>query len=167
MQAPAYTVSAAAAESAAATEASIRAWHERRGVEGTGLARLHAWMRHAVVYHSNALDAEGLTETETRAVLVDGLTVPKPLRDHLWAVNLSVACDRVDRLAQEPAPIDEAQILLLNGILLRGIDELGAGSYRTVAIYLTGAPFEPPPPEDVPALMRELCGWLATLDGAE
>ena len=34
------------------------------------------------------------------------LTVPKPLRDHLWAVNLSVACDRVDKWGQEPAPID-------------------------------------------------------------
>ncbi|MCU1278767.1 MAG: filamentation induced By protein Fic [bacterium] len=131
------------------------------------MARLDAWLRYAVVYHCNALEGGGLTETETRAVLVDGLTVGKPLRDHLWTVNLSVAVERVDDWSQQSAPITEAQILALNGILLRGIDELGAGAYRKVAVYLTGAPFEPPPPEAVASLMGELSAWLGEAGDAE
>lgn len=165
MSLPDYRVSAAATDEAIAVAARVRAWQAQRGIEGTALARLHAWLRHAVVYHSNALDTpagDGLTEVETKTVLVDGLTVPKSLRDHLWAVNLSVACDRVDKWGQDAAPIDEAQILALNGVLLRGIDEAGAGSYRTVAIYLTDAAFEPPPAEDVPPQMRAFVAWLAT-----
>ncbi len=163
MSLPDYRVSAAATNEAMAVAARVRAWQAQRGVEGTELARLHAWMRHAVVYHSNALDVFGedaLTEVETKTVLVDGRTVPKSLRQHLWAVNMSVACDRVESWGQDAAPIDEAQLLALNGILLRGIDEAGAGSYRTVAVYLTDAAFEPPPAEEVPRQMRAFAAWL-------
>jgi Fic family protein len=166
MSKPAYTVDEEARAHAREVGERARAWRDKRGVDTTGMARLHAWLRYAVVYHSNALEGGGLTETETKAVLVDGVTVGKPLRDHLWAVNLSVASERVDDWAGDPriapAPISEAQLLELNAILLRGIDELGAGAYRKVSVYLTGASFEPPPPEAVPSLMRELCDWLTT-----
>jgi Fic family protein len=158
---PPYTVDDEARAAAREVAARALAWRQRRGVDTTGLARLHAWLRYAAVFHSNALEGDGLTETETKAVLVDGITVGKPLREHLWAVNLSVALERMERWAAEPGPIGEAQILETNAILLRGIDELGAGSYRTVAVYLTGAEFEPPPPEEVPARMRAFCAWLA------
>ena len=161
MSKPEYTVDDEARAEARAVGERARKWREGRGVDTTGLARLNAWLRYAVVYHSNALEGGGLTETETRAVLVDGITVGKPLRDHLWAVNLSVAAERVENWAHDPAPITEAQILELNAVLLRGIDELGAGAYRKVSVYLTGAPFEPPPPEAVPSLMQELSAWLA------
>ncbi|HEX8953445.1 MAG TPA: Fic family protein [Polyangia bacterium] len=165
MTRPAYAVDDEARAAARAVGERAAKWRHGRGVDTTGLARLHAWLRYAVVYHSNALEGGGLTETETRAVLVDGLTVGKSLRDHLWAVNLSVATERVENWANDdrtgPAPITEAQVLELNAVLLRGIDELGAGAYRKVSVYLTGAPFEPPPPEAVPSLMQELSAWLA------
>ncbi len=162
MTKPTYTVDEGARALAREVGERARAWRAQRGVDTTGMARLHAWLRYAVVYHSNALEGGGLTETETKAVLVDGVTVGKPLRDHLWAVNLSVAVERVDGWAHDPAPISEAQLLELNAVLLRGIDELGAGAYRKVSVYLTGASFEPPPPEAVPSMMHELCDWMAT-----
>lgn len=162
VQRPTYTVDDDARAAAREVTERARAWRKGRGVDTTGLARLHAWLNYAVVYHSNAVEGGGLTETETKAVLVDGFTVAgKPLRDHLWAVNLAVASERVEKWAHEPGPMTEAQLLELNAILLRGIDELGAGNYRRVAVYLTGAPFEPPPPEAVPALMNEFCHWVA------
>lgn len=161
MSLPDYGVDEAARAQAREVRQRVTAWRRGRGIDNTGLVRLHTWLRYATVYHSNALEGGGLTETETRAVLLDGVTVARPLRDHLWAVNLSVALERMERWAAEPAPPTEAQILETNAVLLRGIDELGAGSYRTVAVYLTGADFEPPPPEEVPALMRSFCDWLA------
>ena len=171
MSKPEYTVDDEARAEAQAVGERAKKWRQQRGVDTTAMARLHAWLRYAVVYHSNALEGAGLTETETKAVLVDGLTVGKPLRDHLWAVNLSVACERVENWANDErtgsAPISEAQILELNAVLLRGIDELGAGAYRKVSVYLTGAPFEPPPPEAVPSLMQELSAWLAEPGDAE
>jgi Fic family protein len=161
MNGPAYHVAPDAIAAAHDVAERVRAFRQRRGVESSASARLYAWLRFAPAYHSNALDGGLLTETETKAVLVDGLTVPKPLRDHLWAVNLAVGVERVDQWGQDPAPISEAQILALNAILLRGIDEPGAGAYRRVAIYLTGDDFEPPPPEEVPGRMQPLIAWLA------
>ncbi len=171
MSKPEYTVDDATRVVAREVGGRARAWRDKRGGGTTAMARLHAGQRYAVVYHSNALEGGGLTETETKAVLVDGLTVGKSLRDHLWAVNLSVACERVENWANDErtgaAPITEAQILELNAVLLRGIDELGAGAYRRVAVYLTGAAFEPPPPEAVPSLMTELSAWLAEAGDAD
>jgi Fic family protein len=164
---PEYSVSDEARAHAREVAERANKWRAGRGVDTTGLARLHAWLRYAVVYHSNALEGVGLTETETKAVLVDGLTVGKPLRDHLWTVNLSVAAERVENWAHDSGPITEAQILELNAVLLRGIDELGAGAYRKVSVYLTGAPFEPPPPEAVPSMMQELSAWLAAPSDVE
>jgi Fic family protein len=160
VSAPAYTVDDAARAQAREVGERVLRWRARRGVEGTALARLHAWLRYGAVYHCNAIEGPALTETETKAVLIEGRTVGKPLRDHLWAVNLSVAAERVERWSHEPGPITEAMIFELNAILLRAIDELGAGAYRRVAVYLTGARFEPPPPDDVPGQMRELVEWL-------
>jgi Fic family protein len=160
MSVPAYTIDDAARAKARELGDRVRRFGEKRGVESTALARLYAWLRYAAVYHCNAIEGSGLTETETKAVLVEGLTVGKPLRDHLWTVNVSVAIERVERWMLDPGPITEPNILQLNAILLRAIDELGAGVYRRVAVYLTGADFEPPPPEEVPAQMRELCAWL-------
>jgi Fic family protein len=161
MSVPGYHVDGEAVAAAHDVAERVRAWRERRGVESSASARLYAWLRYAVVYHSNALEGGGLTETETKAVLVDGLTAPKPLRDHLWAVNLSVAVERVDGWGQEPGPITAEHVLAINAVLLRGIDEPGAGAYRRVAVYVTGAALEPPPPEEVPALMQSFCDWLA------
>jgi Fic family protein len=157
---PVYTVDDDGRREAHEVAERVRAWRRGRGVETTGLHRLNAWLRYAVVYHSNALEGGGLTETETRAVLEEGVTVPKPLRDHLWVVNLAVATERMEQWALEPGPIREVHITETNAVLLRGIDELGAGAYRSVAVYLTDAGFEPPAPEEVPSRMRELCDWL-------
>jgi Fic family protein len=164
MNVPAWHVAPDAIAAAHDVAERVRAFRERRGVESSASARLYAWLRYAPAYHSNALEGGELTETETKAVLVDGLTVPKPLRDHLWAVNLAVAVERVDQWGAEPGPISESQILALNAILLRGIDEPGAGAYRRVAVYLTGDDFEPPPPDEVPARMQALLAWLAASD---
>jgi Fic family protein len=163
MTAPAYHVDADAVAAARDVAERVRAWRGRRGVESSATARLYAWLRYAVVYHCNALEGEGLTETETKAVLIDGLTVAgKPLRDHLWAVNVAVAVARVDAWALEPGPIGERHILETSAILLRGIDEPSAGAWRRVAVYVTGAGAQqPPPPEDVPPRMAALVAWLA------
>jgi Fic family protein len=167
MSKPDYTVDDETRAVARQVAERAAQWRQGRGVDTTGLARLHAWLKYAVVYHSNALEGGGLTETETKAVLVDGITVAKPLRDHLWTVNLSVASERVDGWAHDPTSITEAQLLELNAVLLRGIDEIGAGAYRKLSVYLTGAPFEPPPPEAVPSLMSEFSTWMAGPNDAE
>lgn len=45
-----------------------------------------------MIYHSNAIEGNSLTLSETALVVNDGLTISgKPLRDHLEAIDLSDA----------------------------------------------------------------------------
>ena len=54
-----------------------------------------------MVYESNSIEGNTLTLRETELVLSKGVTVSgKPLKDHLEAVNLALAWDRV----KEPRP---------------------------------------------------------------
>lgn len=162
MTPPAFHVAPEAVQAAHDVAERVRAFAARRGAESSATARLHAWLRFAPAYHCNALEDDGLTETETKAVLVDGVTVGKSLRAHLWAVNVAAAVARVEAWAADAAPIGEAHILALGAILLRGIDEPNAGVYRRLAVYLTDEDdFEPPPPDEVPARMQALIAWLA------
>jgi Fic family protein len=51
-------------------------------------------------YHSNAIEGNTLTLGETKAVLLDGITISgKPLREHLEAVNHREAMRLMERLA--------------------------------------------------------------------
>jgi Fic family protein len=54
-----------------------------------------------MVYESNSIEGNSLTLRETELVLSKGVTVSgKPLKDHLEAVNLAKAWERVKELAQ-------------------------------------------------------------------
>ena len=54
-------------------------------------------------------------------------------------------------------------MLELNAVLLRGIDELGAGAYRKVSVYLTGAHASS---RRRPRRCRRMHGRAVRLDGA-
>ena len=52
-------------------------------------------------YNSNAIEGSSITLGETRAILLDGITVNgKPLREHLEVINHSPAIDFVQELGQ-------------------------------------------------------------------
>ena len=96
---PRYTVDDEARAAAAEVGARVRRWRQGRGVDTTrpSAAARVAQVRGGLSTPTRS-KATGCTETETKAVLLDGRTVQKPLRDHLWAVNLSVAFERMERL---------------------------------------------------------------------
>lgn len=59
------------------------------------LTQLREYYRIGLTYSSNAIEGNSLTESETKVVLEDGLTIGgKPLRDHLEAVGHSDAFER-------------------------------------------------------------------------
>ena len=65
-------------------------------------------------YHSNAIEGNTLTLFETKAVLLDGITISgKPLREHLEAVNHREAMRLMWKLSQRSVPLLETEILNL------------------------------------------------------
>jgi Fic family protein len=117
-----------------------------------------------MVHESNAIEGNSLTLRETELVLSKGVTVSgKPLKDHLEAVNLALAWDRVKALAQPGASLTERDLLDLHRIVLTRVEDSHAGSYRTSAVRISGSNHIPPNSVKVPDLMEELFAEIRTI----
>jgi Fic family protein len=118
------------------------------------LEKLKEYYRIGLTYSSNALEGNSLTETETKIVLEDGITIGgKPIRDHYEALGHSEAYNLLYLLAKARA-ITEKDILELHRLFYYRIDQSNAGHYRKEKVIITGTDFIPPPAR-VPALMKK------------
>ena len=96
-------------------------------------------MRIRFTYHSNAIEGNTLTMSETKAVLEDGITIGgKSLREHLEAVGHSQAIDYLEVLAQGDAALTERTLKDFHSLILRNIDGANAGTYRRVNVLISG-----------------------------
>ncbi|MBI4712469.1 MAG: Fic family protein [Planctomycetes bacterium] len=119
------------------------------------LGQLKEYYRIGLTYSSNALEGNSLTETETKIVLEDGITIGgKPIRDHYEALGHSEAYDLLYRLSTAN-DITEKDILELHRLFYYRIDEAKAGHYRKGKVIITGTDFIPPPPSEISALMKK------------
>ncbi|MCM2323316.1 MAG: Fic family protein [Oligoflexia bacterium] len=127
------------------------------------LKQLKEYFRVGLTYSSNALEGNTLTETETKVVLEDGLTIAgKPLRDHYEASGHSEAFDFVYGLAKKKA-ITEKDILKIHHLFYYRINQKTAGGYRKVPVVITGTDYVPPSPAKVPALMKKFVAKIPVM----
>lgn len=118
------------------------------------LKKIKEYFRIGVTYSSNALEGNTLTETETKVVLEDGITIGgKPLRDHLEAIGLSNAFDLIYKYSDNNV-VTEENIKELHRLFYQAIDEENAGKYRTVQAIITGSKYPLPKPETIQELMQ-------------
>jgi Fic family protein len=116
------------------------------------------------VYNSNKIEGSTLTRGET-ALVLQGITVghkplssviPKSLDDIAAASNHPDAMTLVKKLAFDKThKITEVQIKSVHRIIMKGIIS-NSGKYRSEDISVTGASFTPPPPYEIPKLMKNL-----------
>jgi len=117
------------------------------------LKQVREYFRIGMAYSSNALEGNSLTETETKIVIEDGITIGgKPIRDHLEALGHSEAYDLLFRLAKHQS-FTEANVKELHRLFYYRIDAKQAGKYRKQRVIITGTDFIPPAPERIPDLM--------------
>ncbi len=110
-----------------------------------------------MVHESNAIEGNSLTLRETELVLSRGVTVSgKPLKDHIEALNLAKAWDKVKALAKPDSNLSERDLLDLHQIILTRVEDDFAGSYRRGAVRIAGSNHVPPNAIKVPDLMEDL-----------
>lgn len=127
------------------------------------LRQLREYYRIGLAWSSNALEGNSLTETETKVVIEDGITIGgKPLRDHYEATGHSDAFDLLNRLAGGTT-ITEADILSLHHLFYHRIDEQNAGTYRKVRVIVTGTDFAFPPPSRIKTAMKQFVAGIQGL----
>ncbi|MFQ6112179.1 MAG: Fic family protein, partial [Nitrospinota bacterium] len=88
-------------------------------------------------YHSNAIEGNTLTLSETRFMLLEGITVGKgkPLSDYIEAVDHAEAIDYLEEVIRGKKDITEGFIRELHGFLFKGQpkdkkDEVKPGKYK-------------------------------------
>lgn len=131
-----------------------------RPIDAHLLGQVREYFRIGMAYSSNALEGNSLTETETKIVIEDGITIGgKPVRDHLEALGHSEAYDLLFRLAKNQ-DISETNIKELHRLFYYRIDAKQAGKYRTKKVIITGTDFIPPAPDRIPELMKTFIAGL-------
>lgn len=126
-----------------------------RPLSRSALKQLKEYYRIGLTYSSNALEGNSLTETETKIVLEEGITIGgKPLRDHFEAMGHSESYDYLYKLSKKRV-ITEEDILELHKFFYYRIDKRNAGAYRKVPVIITGVDFKFPPPSKIRLLMQE------------
>ena len=121
------------------------------------------WLRTELTYTSNAIEGNTLTRRETRLAIDEDVTSgPKPIKDYQEAKNHSMAYGAILDAIDNNAPINERLVLEIHKRILSGLDDTGAGSYRSVRVRISGSNTILPNPLKVPELMKEFDRWLKT-----
>lgn len=107
-------------------------------------------------YNSNAIEGNTLTLSETKVVL-EGITIGgKSMVEHLETINHREAILFVEDLISNKEPLSEWNTKNIHALILKGIDNLNAGKYRTENVVISGAKHIPPKHYEVGDLMQKL-----------
>lgn len=124
------------------------------------LKSLKEYYRIGLTYSSNALEGNSLTESETKVVIEDGLTIEgKPLRDVYEAVGHAKAYDYIHTLAINK-PLEESDILELHRLFYEKIDTENAGHYRTIPVFISGSKYAVSSPSKIGTDMKKFLKWF-------
>lgn len=129
------------------------------------LQSLRDYYRVGLTYTSNALEGNSLTESETKVVIEDGLTIDgKPLRDVYEAIGHAKAYDFLHELSHD-APLTEATICTLHRLFYEQIDPERAGTYRKVPVFISGSQYAVAPVNEIGKRMQALVEWYNSHEG--
>lgn len=135
---------------------------ELRPFEGDLLNEIKAYYRIGLTWSSNALEGNTLTESETKVLLEDGLTVGgKPLRDTFEALGHAQAYDLMFSLLRSHQ-ITEADTLTMHQMFYKDIDASAAGRYRDRQVFITGSKYPVCKPDQIAGEMAALFTWAAS-----
>ncbi|MBI4838989.1 MAG: Fic family protein [Nitrospirae bacterium] len=116
--------------------------------------QLRDYYRIGLTYTSNAIEGNTLTESETKVVIEDGITIGgKSLREHYEAIGHAKAYDHIHSLLDKN--ITEEDVLLLHKLFFQQIDPENAGRYRNKNVIITGTDYLLPDYNKVPELMKK------------
>ena len=155
----------------AATSMTLVTQHQRlaalRPLSPESVTSIAAAWDVRMVHESNAIEGNSLTLRETEMVLSKGVTISgKPLKDHVEALNLAVAWERVKQLASTGNKLSESDLLELHRIILTRVEDNHAGHYRSGAVRISGSNHLPPNPIKVSDLMEALFNELKAMPDA-
>ena len=123
------------------------------------LKSLKEYYRIGTTFSSNAIEGNSLTESETKVIVENGLTIEgKPLRDIYEAVGHAKAYDYLYELNRDE-PITEGIICNIHRLFYQQIDIEKAGAYRKVPVFISGSKYAVSPVAEISKRMKQLVQW--------
>jgi Fic family protein len=133
----------------------------KRPFEEKVLDEIRRYYRVGLTWSSNSLEGNSLTESETKILIEDGLTVGgKPLRDSLEAVGHAAAYDYMFTLTKSRG-MCENDIRLLHQLFYERLGKDAAGVYRQHECIVTGSKYPVADPQTIQIEMRALIQWIS------
>lgn len=131
----------------------------QRPLTGNALQSIKDFYRVSLTYTSNALEGNTLTESETKVILEDGLTVAgHPLRELYEVTGHAGAYDFMWEQARRNLFSIE-DIKQLHFLFYKQIDEKNAGVFRSEDVIISGSAYPLPSWREVPAEMFKFIDW--------
>jgi len=131
-------------------------WTSKKPLIGTQLDKIKEYFNVAYTYESNRIEGNTLSLQETHLVVNEGLTIGgKSMREHLEAVNHSEAAHFIEDLVQKKEELTLRVLMEIHYLVLKGIDRINAGKYRSVPVRISGSSHMPPQPYLVDKLMED------------
>lgn len=125
-----------------------------RPFSNDAVRQLKDYYRIGLTYTSNAIEGNTLTESETKVVIEDGITIGgKSLREHYEAIGHAKAYDHIYSLMIRD--ISGEDILFLHKLFFEQIDFENAGKYRQKNVIITGTDYLPPDYRKISGLMSK------------
>ncbi len=136
--------------------------NDLRPFEGEMLKQIKDFYRIGLTWTSNALEGNSLTESETKVLIEDGLTVGgRPLRDMFEAVDHARAYNYMFTLIGNKE-INEKDIIYLHKLFYQNIDADFAGRYRDIPVFISGYNYPVTKEENIQSEIDNLCKWIKT-----
>lgn len=136
-----------------------------RPLSAETLKSLREYYRIGLTYTSNAIEGNSLTESETKVVIEDGLTLEgKPLNDIFEAVGHAKAYDYMYDISHD-SPITEDVVCNLHKLFYQQINPENAGTYRRVPVFISGSKYAVSPVAEISKRMQQLLHWYNSHEG--
>lgn len=118
-----------------------------------------------LTYNSNAIEGSTITYSETKLILNEGITIGgKSINEHLETINHKEAINFIEDIANtKTKDITLADIRNIHYLILKGIDNKNAGSYRTQNVGVVkrdGSIHNFTEPLKIDEKMNEFIDWL-------
>ena len=133
------------------------------------LNKLNQKLRLEWNYHSNSIEGNTLSMSETKSFILWGITAKgKPFRDYVEMKGHNEALNKLYKIIDKDLTITESLLKEFHKIIL--VEpfadekvEINPGEYKTIPNYLytpTNERIDFATPEDVPQMMNSLINWL-------
>ncbi|KAK6191415.1 hypothetical protein SNE40_003109 [Patella caerulea] len=124
---------------------------------GLRRAKQEAYFSH--IYHTNAIEGNTLTLSQTRAIVETRIAVGgKSLAEQNEVLGLDAALSYINSTLLGIGQLTLDDLLEIHRRVLGFVDPTEAGRFRKTQVFV--GDFEPPPPEDLQYLMDQFIEWL-------